>query len=108
MVNTWFLDEIIQDGNDITQRFNDDYPNFLTDLRKDNTIVTTYYDKAVGAMVKRIGKWKFSKDKEELIITYDDRPGEESKEKIIRLMNDELWTELDYGITKFEFHFKPK
>lgn len=107
LVNTWVIDKVLQDGVDGTDDFNQDNPNYQMDIRKDNSYTISTFDPSLGESTENKGKWKISKDKEEVEFS-DDETGEQLNEEILRLTNTELWTEINFGFTRLELHYKSK
>lgn len=107
LVNTWVIEKTMQDGVDNTAEFKADNPEYQLELKKDNSFVSSTYDSLLSARDENKGKWKLTNNKEEIELT-DDLTGQQISEKILRLTNTELWTELDFGIVKIEIHYKQK
>lgn len=107
LVNTWVIEKALQDGVDNTSNFKADNPEYLLEIREDNSFVSSTYDSLLAARDETKGKWKLSQKKEEIEFTVD-ATGQQFSEKILRLTNSEFWTEVDFGFTKFELHYKQK
>jgi hypothetical protein len=107
LVNTWVIDKAYENGEDFTEEFKQDNPNYQLEIRKDQSMTVSIFNDMTGETEESKGKWEFSKDKEEVKFT-DDATGNEISEKILRLTNNEFWAELDFGIAKLEIHYKSK
>ena len=107
LVNTWVIEKALQNGVDFTADFRVDNPDYQLEIRKDNSFVSITYDSLLALRDEVKGTWKFMDDKDEVEFT-DGQTGQQSSEKILRLTNTELWTEMDFGFTKIELHYKEK
>ena len=103
LANEWEIEKIIQNGSDVTSYYSTD--NLSIEYKKDGTYKTTYI--LLGQPLTETGDWEFDSKKENLITT-PDGSSSETKFKILKLMNKELWLEKEDGSNVTETHYVPK
>ncbi|MCK5856245.1 MAG: hypothetical protein KAG64_02080 [Bacteroidales bacterium] len=97
VANDWKLDKAIQDGIDITSN----YPEVEQTFEKEGGYKMLFN----GA--DYTGNWEFDSDKEHILIKIDGS-SDESKFKIIRLKEKELWLDQTVGSQTIRFFWAPK
>ncbi len=102
LANEWKIEKVIWNGSDVTSSSTD---NYSIELKKDETYKVTYI--FLGQPLTDTGTWEFD-SKKEYITTTPDGSGSETKSKILKLMNKELWLEEEDGSNVTETHYVPK
>jgi len=100
ITNEWKLEEMKIGGEDVTALIIGFGGEFNLNIKSDETFEQTFG----GEEVK--GKWKFSSDKEEVILTDDS--GEAQTWTIVRLAHDEFWVKFTEDGENYEIKFEEK
>jgi hypothetical protein len=97
VANNWKLEKAVQDEVDITAN----YPALEQTFEKDGGYTALFNGITIN------GTWKFDSNKENLLIK-EDGSNDESKFKIIRLKEKELWLDQTVGSQTIRFYWVPK
>jgi hypothetical protein len=101
VVNIWKIEKFIINGKDETSNIAPLLANYTLTFKDDDTWESTIDGQ------REAGTWEFDSDKENLQIKTGNSSTIESA-KILRLTNDELWTEQIEGSDKLEIHYETK
>lgn len=102
VVNTWKIDRVFQNNNDITAYFNGIYSQYTLYLRDDNSYTLSW-----SSILSENGTWDFAYNQDG-IITTPDYGGDITTWTILRLKNDELWLEVIDGGDTYEYQLITK
>jgi len=97
VANNWKLEKATQDGIDITSN----YPSAEQEMDKDGGF------KGTSNGIESTGTWKFDSKKESILIKIDGS-NDESKFKIIKLKEKELWLDQTVGSQTIRFYWVPR
>jgi len=100
VVNTWKIDKVLFNGQDITSTYIALLPNFSLELKNDNSYVMSY----TGGSSAEVGTWDFDSKKENLLMTPNGN-STSSKSEIIRLAGNEMWLRDIDGSDTSEMHY---
>jgi hypothetical protein len=100
VANTWTIEKMIVNGNDVTSTSQTYIAGFSVELTKDYTYTRT----ADG--YTETGTWDFDSEKENIITTPSSVLGIVVTSKILKLKNKELWIKYTIGSTTTELHLK--
>lgn len=100
ITNEWKLDEFKVNGEDVSSLIKM-VGDFILEIKSDDTYVQTFDGESDR------GKWKFSSDKEEVILTSDDG-GDTQTWTIVRLAHDEFWIKFTEDGDNYEIKFEEK
>lgn len=88
-VNTWHIDQVLENGMDKTTDYKNAYVNYQIDIKADNSYELKYRPFNFGEYVET-GNWAFSGDKVFINFTPKDSKSP-SQWKILRLTETETW-----------------
>lgn len=101
LVNTWKIVKYLENGTDKTADLSgSDFSITMQKGGSGKSDVTV-----LGVIVSDDFTWKFSDDKEQLLITDD---GDTDTASILMLKEKELWLKFVSGSNTDEFHYEPK
>lgn len=88
VANTWEYDEVYEDGEDITENY-EQYELYLTS-DGDAELDAEYEFGGITVETSTNGTWEFQNDQENLSLDFED-DSEDNTYQILRLTQDELW-----------------
>lgn len=97
-VNVWYIDKVIEDGVDRTDAYKSTFVNYRLELKKSEDYELSYRPLNFNPYTEK-GSWKFSSDKQDIILT-PSGTSQENRFKVLRLKNSEFWvSQVDNGKT---------
>lgn len=105
VTNTWHMSAYLENGVDKTNYWNIVFPNYVLELKKDNSFAATANGKycinsfCIPISMNESGTWALVNNKNDLQLTYSS--GGLQTLKMYKLTSKELWvTEIDNSVTK--------
>lgn len=101
LVNTWEVEKVIENGIDITTRYNTMYPDLTIKYMKNNSILQ------IENKTELAKAWEWGEDKETVIITWELLEVKSVQiNKILRLTSKEYWYSTTLNGKSYIFHLK--
>src|SRR5690349_19538287 len=89
VVNTWGIDQYLEDGVDKTDAYLAGYSDFSLQMLKDGTYIRSWV--SLSAPFTEAGAWEFANGKEDLVMVSASGNNPPEQYRILKLQNHKMW-----------------